>query len=205
MITSSTEYDEKLWLIQNNNFPRKAVLPYAEKIYEIDLKTRKIDSPEFLSVQKDHSAESIYFSVPRYVDYMDLSEVACIIQYRLVDGTFGIYHVPFYDITSQNEYGKERIIFPWLLSGEATALSGPIEYSIRFFKVENISTSATEKKFQYLYNLNTLPATSTVLYGMDVQSEDLTGKFVLAATLYDALLSRITDIQNQDMYWIEMR
>lgn len=205
MITTSTEYHEKLWLIQNQNFPKKAILPKAEKIYHIDLKTRKIDSPEFLSVQKDHSAESIYFSIPRYMDYMDLAETVCIIQYRLKDGTVGIYHVPFYDITSQNQYGNEKIIFPWLLSGEATALSGPIEYSMRFFRIENLSTSETEKKFKFLYNLNTLPATSTILYGMDVQTEDITGKFDIEPTIYDAILAALSEMQRQDIYWIEMK
>ena len=199
MITTPQEYLEKLWLIQTNNFPRKAILPYAEKIYNVDLKTRIIDSPEFLSVQKDHSAESIYFSAPRYVDYMDLSETACIIQYRLMDGKTGIYHVPYYDITSQREPGKERIIFPWLLSGQATALSGPVEYSIRFFRVD-------EAGKKLLYNLNTLPATSSVLYGMDVQDEDFEGQYNgIEATQYETLLNLISEILNQDMYWIEMK
>jgi hypothetical protein len=54
-------------------------LPFADTIYNVDMKTRVIDSPTFLSVLKDHKAESIYFSVPRYLDYMDLSETACII------------------------------------------------------------------------------------------------------------------------------
>jgi hypothetical protein len=93
------------------------------------------------------------------MDYIDLAETTCIIQYKLSDGTVGIYPVPFYDITTQNEYGNEKIIFPWLLSGEATSLSGSIEYSMRFYKIENIS-SDTEKKFKFLYSLNILPATS---------------------------------------------
>ena len=42
MITTPQEYIEKLWLIQNNNFPKKAILPHAEQIYEIDLKSRVI-------------------------------------------------------------------------------------------------------------------------------------------------------------------
>ena len=134
MITTPQEYRDKLWLIQTNNFPKKAILPYAEHLYNVDLKTRVIDGPEFLSVVKDHKAESIYFSAPRYVDYMDLAETACVIQYRLKDGTLGLYPVPFYDITTLNEFGHERIIFPWLLDGMATAISGPVEYSIRFFK-----------------------------------------------------------------------
>ena len=210
MITTSAEYNEKLWLIQHNNMPRKAILPESEHIYNIDLKTRKIESPEFLSVQKDHSAESIYFSVPRYLDYMDLAETACVIQYKTglsADGGpfLGLYRVPFYDITTYNEPGNERIIFPWLLSGEATALSGPVEYSIKFFNIQNVSNDPDKKVFKYLYNLNTLPATSVVLYGMDVQAEDLDGKFDIDPSFADTLLSAISELSKHDIYWIEMK
>ena len=45
MITTPEEYREKLWLIQQNNLPRKAILPFAETIYSVDMKTRIIDSP----------------------------------------------------------------------------------------------------------------------------------------------------------------
>ena len=198
MVTTPEEYRNKLWLIQNNNFPKKAILPYAETIYTVDMKSRVIESPKFLSILKDHKAESIYFSVPRYVDYMDLAETACIIQYKLQNGTLGIYPVPFYDITSQNDYGNERLILPWLLDGEATSISGPVEYSIRFFRIDDAG-----KKF--LYNLNTLPATSQVLYGMDVINADNTGKFDLEPTLYETLLNKISQLQNRDMYWIEIK
>lgn len=198
MVTTPEEYRNKLWLIQNNNFPKKAILPYAETIYTVDMKSRIIESPKFLSVLKDHKAESIYFSVPRYVDYMDLAETACVIQYKLPNGTLGIYPVPFYDITSYNDYGNERLILPWLLDGEATSVSGLVEYSIRFFRIDDVG-----KKF--LYNLNTLPATSQVLYGMDVINDDDTGKFDLEPTFYETLLDKISQIQNQDMYWIEIK
>lgn len=199
MITTPAEYRNNLWQIQTNSFPRKAVLPYAERIYNIDLKTRVIESPEFLSVAKDHKAESIYFSVPRYVDYMDLSQTACVIQYKLEDGTLGLYPVPFYDITSQNTFGSERIIFPWLLDGLATAKSGIIEYSIRFFRVSD----GADKRF--IYNLNTIPAKSKILYGMDVQSEDTTGKFDVAPDLGTILMNELKKLQQSDIYWLEIK
>lgn len=198
MITTPQEYCQNLWLIQHNNFPRKAILGFAEKFYDVDLKTRTINSPEFLSVLKDHKAESIYFSVPRYVDYMDLSQTACIIQYKLANGASGIYSVPFYDITTLNQPGNERLILPWLLDGHATSVSGPIEYSIRFFLVNENGT-------KFLYNLNTLPATSKVLYGMDVVHDDLAGQFNYDPTNYETLLNKIMQAQQQDIYWIEMR
>ena len=53
-------------------------LPVDEPLFEIDANSRKIDVPsEFksngLSVQGDHLAETVFFSIDRYFDYMDLS------------------------------------------------------------------------------------------------------------------------------------
>ncbi len=200
MITTPQEYNEKLWLIQTNNFPRKAILPFAETIYNVDMKTRIIDSPAFLSVAKDHKAETIYFSVPRYVDYMDLAETACIIQYTLPDKdkTTGIYAVPFYDITTFNDYGNERILLPWLLDGKATSVSGVIEYSIRFFIIDDSGQ-------KFLYNLNTIPAKSKILYGMDVIGDATDDSYDIDADAYTTLLNRIADLSKKDIYWIELQ
>lgn len=208
MITTAEEYKEQLWLLSHNNAPRKAILPEAEKIYHIDIKTRIIDSPQFLSVQKDHNAESIYFSVQRYVDYIDLAEMACIVQYKIglnleTGPKLGLYRVPFYDITTYNTPGDEKLIFPWLLTGQATSISGPVEYSIKFFKVEEITKSP--KQYKYLYNLNTLPATSTVLYGMDVQAESLDDTLDITATYADAVSQELTEFSKKDIYWIELK
>ena len=199
MITTAEEYYQELYRIQEDNFPSQAILlPSTEKIYEIDLKTRRIDSPKFLSVLKDHSAESVYFSVPRYVDYMDLAETACVIQYKRADGKVGMYHVPYYDITSQNDPGREKLIFPWLLSGYVTEISGNIEYSIKFFRINEAGT-------KYLYNLNTLPATSVILYGLDVQTEDFGNELLITPSAHEDLLDKISKLQNRDIYWISMK
>ena len=53
MITTAKEYNEKLGLIQDANYPTTALLlPQDEFIYEIDLNTRIIKSPNFLGVEK---------------------------------------------------------------------------------------------------------------------------------------------------------
>ena len=198
MLTTPEEYRDHLWLIQNTNFPRKAVMPYATEVHDIDIRSREIDSPEYLSVLKDHKSENIYFSIKRYVDYIDLSETACVIQYKNKNGDTGIYPVPYYDLTSANEVGNERIIFPWLLDGTATAVSGPVEYAIRFFRIDGDTK-------QFVYSFNTLPAKSMVLYGLDVQDEDITGKYDIAPTPYDDLVARVAALAQQDMYWIEIK
>lgn len=80
MITTAAEYEQYLARIQDENAPSIAILlPSDERIYNVDLNSRKIEAPEFLSVEKDHHAECIYFMVDRFFDNMDLSNTVCVI------------------------------------------------------------------------------------------------------------------------------
>ena len=58
MKVSPEEYNSMLHLIRNPNeyFPFLRI-PKDEPVYDIDLKTRTITVPEFLSVEKEHNAE----------------------------------------------------------------------------------------------------------------------------------------------------
>lgn len=193
---------ETLYEIQENEKPELAQMFYATKFYDIDIDSRTIETPEFLSVQKDHKAENIYFRVNRFCDYMDLATTTCVVQYKSMAGA-GIYPVPYFDIISAQgnpELGEpDKLIFPWCIDGRASEVSGPIEYAVRFYKIDRDG-----KKF--LYNLNTLPATSKIKYGLDVQSEDLKGEYTIPDQVaYDFLLSEIVKAQGRDTYWIEYK
>jgi hypothetical protein len=75
----------------------------------VDLNTRKISAPPFLSVEADHSAEIIFFSIDRYYDSMDLSQLVGMIQFRDAKNREYYYVIPYYDTTSV----EQKIIFPW--------------------------------------------------------------------------------------------
>ena len=80
MITTAEEYLQKLWLLYSENTPNKAILlPSDEIIYEIDLNSRIIKTPSFLSVKKDQAAETIYFLIDRFAGEIDLATTACVI------------------------------------------------------------------------------------------------------------------------------
>ena len=111
MIVSMDEYYKYLAYIQANNRPTIAVLPSTEKVYDIDLKTRQIETPEYLSVEHDHKSETVYFKVDRFYDYMDLAQTTCIIQYIAADQKARIYVVPFFDITTYVKEDKMLINF----------------------------------------------------------------------------------------------
>lgn len=73
MITDSKEYFRLLYRIQDENPPTVALLaPRYEPIIDIDLDTRTISTPEFLSINTDHRSETVYFKCARYYNEVDL-------------------------------------------------------------------------------------------------------------------------------------
>jgi hypothetical protein len=218
MITSLQEYYNLLYLIQDENPPELAVLlPGNEEPLRIDLDTRKINAPEYLSVATDHRAETVFFSVNRYFDNVDLSTMSCIIQFINAAGESGIYVVPFYDIIR----GDDNMLIPWVIEGAVTAKAGSVVYSVQFFRV-------SESSSKYSYNLNTLAATSKVLEGnkfdkiaaanaiekgmgktleelRDDQKIDFTYVNSNLASAYEALISKMDDIDGQlNLYWTDL-
>lgn len=204
MITAPQEYFDNLWLIQSKNAPQTVLLlPSSENIYEIDLHSRKIEAPEILSLQKDHYAETIYFMVDRFYDNIDLNETICVVQYITPAGLKRIYAVPFYDISTYKKFldleeneDIPKLIFPWCIDGAATRDAGIVEYSIRFYKLD-------EYNHTLAYNLSTLPAKSEVLHGMEVLEENEDYNFT--AEVIEQIFARIEDAKNynSDIYWEE--
>jgi hypothetical protein len=66
MIASPQEYNSITHSLTNpNEFAHMIRIPDDEPIYEIDLNTREISIPEFLSVETDHNSEIIWFKTNR--------------------------------------------------------------------------------------------------------------------------------------------
>ena len=196
MITTSYEYDSLLYLIQDtNNRQVKALnLPSDEPIYKIDLNNRTIEAPNFLSVQYDHCAETLYFEVDRYYDMIDLNNLHCVVQFKNADPNNKkkgyIYYVPYFDLSK-----KGKIIFPWVIEGAATAFSGDVVFSIKFYQLGANGI--------YDYNLNTLTSKSKVLHGMDALSES--ENYIYTADTVLEIYQEIDTIRKQnDIYWLKM-
>ncbi len=186
------DYLSQLYMIQNQNPPSLVLFPSVKRVYNIDLLTREIETPEFLSVAKDHKSETIYFQIDRYHDYMDLSNTICVIQYITPDQKAHVYPVPFFDVMTKRD--EQKMIFPWCIDGAATQLKGPIQYSIRFYKIRDNNSD-----YELIYNLSTLITTSQVLHGMQVSQ--LSEDFDISAEGYDSLLSMIQNINREGTYW----
>lgn len=183
---------EQLYNIQKESAPSNVYLPYAHNIYDVDLKTRTIHGPEMISVQRDHRSEVIYFKVDRFIDFMDLANTVCVIEYIIPGDTKRIpylYAVPFYDIAKFAQ--ENKMIFPWNVSGAATLKSGKIEYAIRFFKID-------ENGGKLIYNLNTLPTTSSILSNIEGSSELMNTEYDIPVEAYESL---IWQVKNNKTYW----
>lgn len=186
------DYLSHLYIIQSQNPPSLVLFPETKRIYDIDLDARLIDGPQYLSTSNDHKAETIYFRVDRFRDYMDLSNTICVIQYVTPDGGAHVYPVPFYDVLTEKH--NQKMILPWCIDGAATHFEGPVQYSIRFYMIED---NASE--YRLIYNLNTQVATGEVLHGMQVS--ELSKDFEISAEGYDHLLSMIQKINRDGVYW----
>lgn len=133
------------------------------ELININLDTREInlkDSPykDFLSVNKEHYAETLYFKVPRYYDGVDLMEMALAIEYVNAKGDSYISPVIVRDIHSCPGY----IIFGWCIHGNATVAAGTLNFAIHFFSVDVTN-------HRIIYSLRTKPAAGKILYGIQTQ------------------------------------
>lgn len=195
MITVSTEYYRNLYRIQQDkNLPSLAVLlPSTENIYELDLNSRVIEAPEFLSNYTDHAAEVIYFKCDRFFDYMDLSTCTIVVQYKNAKGESRLYAVPFVDVATCSL--ENKMLIPWCVDGNVTAQAGEVTFSIRFYKID-INGAVLE------YSLSTLPAKSKVLEAMNV-IEDNGEEFIFTPSQYEQVLAQISAIaKHNDLEWI---
>lgn len=200
MITGSEEYLRFLKNVQDGYNPPdiRIRLPHDEPIYSVDLNTRKIDAPAYLSVEADHSAEIIFFSIDRYYDSIDLSNMVGMIQFRDAKNKEYYYVIPYYDTTTLDQ----KIIFPWNIQSPVTKYGGTVSFSIKFFKIEPTSG-------ELLYEINTLVAKSRILVGWanthganhDYNAIDAT--LLTSDTNYVQLMQQYIDAQNAGIYWID--
>ena len=207
MIVSPQEYNSLLYgLMDPNEFTSMLRIPENEPIYQIDLNTRKINVPEFLSVEEDHNSEIIWFKTDRFYDNIDLYNGTCWIQYKNADKKEYFYAAPI--IVGVQEYGNDQILIPWAISKEVCAASGTIEFSFQFFKL-------SEDGRKFLYILNTTSAKSKILSSLYVNPQAFLGiedkpetdflpeREWLADELHRLTEAYTTLSKDYNLYWLE--
>lgn len=190
---AATTQDQVIRLLaemQANSKTIVTVVPSDAEIVNVDMNTRSIEIQKsgyskFLSVARDHYAETIYFQVPRYFDGVDLSRMACVIEYINANGDSRISPVLVKDIITD----PNKIIFGWCIHGDATRKAGTIKFAIRFYSI-NLDTN------EFVYSLRTQQAEGRILYGVD---EGITKE----ESLFSQPLYEIVDAlkQKSTVYW----
>ena len=108
-------------------------LPLDEPLFEINANSRKISIPsDFaangLSVQGDHLAETVYFCIDRYFDYMDLNNCKIRINWKMGDA-FG----QSVNFSKSLDAEPGKIIFGWPVAKEMTGKSGSLSFAVEFY------------------------------------------------------------------------
>ena len=153
--------------VQRNSRTIVCVAPAErDKIINVNLDTREIELNgsayrSFLSIRKEHYAETIYFKVPRFYDGVDLMQMALVIEYVNAKGESYVSPVLTRDVATYPGY----ILFGWNIHGNATQYAGNLQFAIRFFQIDLNSSPKN-----LTYSLRTRPATGKILYG--VQNDD---------------------------------
>lgn len=181
--------------------------PDKKQLYYVNLETRKITSPDRLSVESEHLAETIYFLVDRFYDNMDLAQTNCIIQYSTAIGNY-VYVVPFCDIYTY----PNQMIIPWTINAAATQCSGDIKYSMRFYLLDKDSFKYDNENHieldsvNFLYSLSTLPASSKILKTLPLDAlTDLDSELQAQANVYQVYIEELANlVKDSTLYWIDV-
>lgn len=163
--------------------PKYLMLPLdetSEALFKIDANTRKVTIPKPFDscsgIQTDNMCEIIVFTIDRYFDYQDLSDLNICVQWIRPGGTpddEGISHIRMIDL----ETYPGQLRFGWPLTSEITKYPGKVKFAVRFYR--------KDKQGKYQYILNTEEALLPIKGGLDIvnpaieeDSVDLFGDFV---------------------------
>ncbi len=213
MITKSEEYLNFLQEISKGTPTYELRIPSDEPIYEIDLNTRIVNAPNFLSVESDHEAEIIYFSMDRYFESMDLVNCTGLVLFKNANNEEFAYLIPAYDIVSQ----PGKIIFGWDIQGAVTKYSGTVQFAFKFYKLdEQFDEEIGDFKAVLEFDLNTLISQSKILKGWASISKANPSDLHIPEIIVDnniiQKIDHLTDLtseliewqENMQIFWIDV-
>lgn len=137
-------------------------LPLDEGLLSIDANTRVITiPPQFVStvVQNDSLAETIVFTVDRFIENIDLANVNNVyVQWTAANtqGKVVTESATRIDLLKLRDIKDEKVKFGWPITKEITKVPGKITFSVVFFMTKEGGNAGP------VFRLNTLPATFEV-------------------------------------------
>lgn len=155
-VTGLEEYFGIIKTLRENLDTNYGIIPLDEATFDIDANTRTIKLPKndyTYIVKGDNLAETIFFTIDRYFDGVDLNSKEIVIL-SSINGNKSWTPITLKDITSIN--GK--IKFGWTIGTAITQESGTLEFSVRFIDL-------TGNTFDYSFS--TLPAKISIKHTLD--------------------------------------
>lgn len=180
---------------ERNNVELQRFTARMKDIVNVDLHERKIELNKsssyknFLSVDHDHYAETVYFKCARYFDGVDLMKAALVVEYVNAEGKSYVSPILVRDITTF----PNEILFGWNIHGNATSAAGKIKFAFRFFMIDLA-------KEEMVYSLRTQAAESQILYGVD--ASEVLEETHLTSTPFEELMASV--VEKSLIYWTNL-
>lgn len=196
---ASSNYLSVLKSIQTSTTRLTDKVNLEQPVIQIDLDTRAVTLPKayqnYLAIQNDHVADSVYFCVDRYFDGVDLSTKTCVVEYINANSTREFRIAPIFDIDITTD--PTKMYFAWKLARGATKYAGRIQFALRFYEID-------PNKDEFVYNLSTSPCVGKILQGLgnsnykDENDDDWTIDEKLA------VLNKIKQLEQKAVVWADL-
>lgn len=190
------------WIETLKNFQDSIIkvnAPTGEDVeyIEINMTEREIKLPSsqyssFLTVQNDHWADTVWFSVDRFFDGVDLSQQMCVIEYVNANKEGRI--CPVIDIDIITDPNKLR--FGWKIGREATKVAGKIRFLIHFYSIEMGGNNFT-------YSLSTKPCEALILESLGNQV-DIDSSYDYPSEVLEEIYGRLNNVESKAVMWRDL-
>ena len=113
--------------------------------------------------------------------------------------------MPYYDVDTlsvqdpSTGIDEPYILFPWTIEQGATEVAGTITFTMRFYRLDDSGTILQ-------YNMNLLPAQTTVLNGLDPENSSLKYKEAsdVLANYAETVLQYLKNASDIGVFWIDL-
>lgn len=196
---ASTQYMSVLKSIQTSTTKLTDKVNLEQPVIQIDLDTRAIILPKayqnYLAIQNDHVADSVYFCMDRYFDGVDLSTKTCVVEYINASSTREFRIAPIFDIDIVTD--PTKMYFAWKIARGATKYPGKIQFALRFYEID-------PNKDEFVYNLSTSPCVGKILQGLG--NSNYQGENEDDWTIDEKLtvLNKIKQLEQKAVVWADL-
>jgi hypothetical protein len=156
-------YEDRIKEIDTLELPKRETIK-QEPVFYVNLNTRKVEVPaafKNIAVLGDYKAETIWFSVDRYFDGVDLSTKNAAIQFEnnQIESCLPADYI--YNNSHKNTIREDELLIGWTLVHEVTSVPGPLKLSLKIY-----SGDIETQTFDYVLHSETFSV--NIINGLNV-------------------------------------